>query len=245
MKKSSWMILFVSAVLSAGLRVWQMLAGFEESGLAKRGFVPGLALPVVLLAAAVYFTLSARSLPGRRADALRLAKEFRFADNMPAVFGAVAGSFLVMLGGGLYFVKSGRSALTMLLAVFAVAAAASVLYTAFALYRGSEVQNLALLAPICALVLMLVYIYRADATDPVLTRTYVEILAVSALTLSVSLRAAFVFGGSAPRRFLPIAALAVILSVTAAAECAEASHIALFAGCAAIELGFLAAADFS
>lgn len=244
MKKTSWPIWIVFTAAAAGLRAWQTLAGFEESGLARRGFVPGLLLPAVLLAAAAYFVWDGRTLPPRRADALRLARDFRFADNMPAVFLAVAGPFLVMLGSVLFVRAAGGTAVSLLLAAFAVAAALSVLSVVFALYRGNEAQNLALLVPICALVVFLIFIYRTNASDPVLARTYVETLAVAALTLSAAQRAAFVFGGSAPRRFVPLGALSALLALTAAADGSGLSHIALLVGSAAIELGFLTAAAF-
>lgn len=243
MKKTDWAVFGLFAILSAGLRFWQTLDGYEASGLARRGFLPGLLLPVALLAAAVYFVFAARALPGRRSDTLRLGKDFRFADNMAAVSCVVTGSFLVMLGGGLSAFHSAGSTVTVLLALFAVVAAACMLYVVFALYRGNEVQGLALLVPICALIVFLVFAYRADASDPVLARTYIEILAVAVLTLSAAQRASFVFGGSSPRLYVPVSAVAALLAIAAAAEGGSLSRLALFVGCAAVELGFLAAAD--
>jgi len=244
MKKSNWLIWILFTAGAMGLRAWQMLAGFESSGLAKHGFVPGLLLPAVLLAAALLFALRARTLPARRDDVLRLRREFRFADNLPAVLCVVTGSFLVMLSGGLFAVSAAGSVTRLLLALFAAASGACALYVVFALYRGSEAQGIALLVPICALIDFLVYLYRADASDPVLARTYIEILAVAALTLSTTQRAAFVFGGSAPRRYVPVSAVAALLALTAAVEGGGLSRLALLVGCAAVELGFLAAADF-
>lgn len=243
MKKTDWTVFGLFAILSAGLRLWQTRAGYEASGLAKRGFLPGLLLPVVLLAAAVYFAFAARSLSGRRADTLRLGLDFRFTGNMAAVACVVTGSFLVMLGGGLSALNSDGSTVTVLLAVFAIAAAACMLYVVFALYRGNDAQGLALLVPICALVVFLVFVYRVDASDPVLARTYIEILAVAALTLSAAQRASFVFGGGSQRLYVPVGAVSAFLAIAAAAEGGSLSRLALFAGCAAVELGFLAAVD--
>lgn len=242
MKKTNWLIWIGFTAVSAGLRAWQTLAGYEAGGLAKRGFVPGILLLFVLLASAVCFAVRARSLPGKRADAFRLSEDFRFADNLPAVLLAVTGSFLVLLGGGLYVLRALGSLAPMLLGLFAAVAAACGLYTVFALYRGDEVQSLALLAPICALVVFVVYVYRADASDPVLARTYIEILAVAALTFSAAQRAAFVFGGSAMRCYVSVSEFAALLALCAAAEEGTLARAALYIGCAAIELGFLAAA---
>jgi threonylcarbamoyladenosine tRNA methylthiotransferase MtaB len=83
-----------------------------------------------------------------------------------------------------------------------------------------------------------------SGSDPVLARTYIEILAVAVLTLSAAQRASFVFGGSSPRLYVPVSAVAALLAIAAAAEGGSLSRLALFAGCAAVELGFLAAADF-
>ena len=243
MKKMTWLMWICFAAAAAGLRAWQTLAGYEESGLARHGFLPGTLLPLVLLAAAVCFVLAARSLPGRRADVLRLATDFRFEGNMPAVLCAVTGSFLVMLGGGLFAVNAAGTTAKLLLGLFAVIAAAGALYVVFALVRGNEAQGVALLAPICALIVFLIYVYRADASNPVLARTYVEILAVAALTFSAAQRAAFVYGDSSPRRYVPVSAMAALLALTAAAEGGGLARCALLAGCAAVELGFLAAAE--
>jgi len=243
MKKTNCLLWLAFTAASVALRVWQNVAGYEETGLARRGFLPGLLLPVTLLAAAVCFVLLARSLPGRRADGRRLAADFRFTDNMPAVFCAVAGSFLVMIGGGLYAVSAVGSLMTMLLALLAVAAGGCTLYAVFALYRGGEAQGMALLVPVCASMAFLVLVYRANAVDPVLSRTYVEIVAVAALTFSASQRAAFVYGGSAPKRYVPLSAMSALLALTAATEGGGLHRAALLIGCAAVELGFLLAAE--
>lgn len=245
MKHNNRLIWMLFAVVSAGLRVWQNLAGYEDTGLARRGFLPGILLPVVLLAAAVVFTRRARSLPGRQADALRLAVDFRFTGNLPAAACAVAGSLLVMLGGVL-FAASAAVNVRIPLGLFAVAAAACTLYTALALYRGNGTpQSLTLLVPICALVVFLVFLYRADASEPVLARIYVEILAAAALTYSATKRTAFAYGGSSPRRYAPAGAVAALLALTAASEGGSIARVALLAGCAAIEAAFLEAADFA
>lgn len=244
MKKTTWLVWSCFAAAAVGLRAWQTLAGYEESGLARQGFLPGALLPLVLLAAAACLALSARSLPGRRDDVLRLAADFRFEGNMPAVLCGVTGSFLVMLGGGLYAVNAAGAAAKLLLALFAVFAAACALYVVFALARRNEAQSIALLAPVCALIVFLVFVYRADASNPVLARTYVEILAVAALTFSATQRAAFAYGDSSPRRYVPVSAMAALLALTAAAEGGGLARCALLAGCAAVELGFLAAAEF-
>jgi len=242
MKKSNWLLLALSAVSAVLLRVWQNRTGFEESGLAIRGNLPGILLPVVLAAAAAYFIVSLRALPKRCEEPL--SARFRFRGNLAAVFCAVAGAFLVMSGAALSIVsRSGR--VEVLLALFAIAAAVCVLGTVFALSRGGEASGLALLVPVCALLVYLIYGYRANASEPVLARIYIAILAGCALTLSSLKRVAFAYRDGTPRSFAVTGAMAVILALAAAADGTGLSAAMLFAGCAAIELGFLAAADLS
>ena len=99
------------------------------------------------------------------------------------------------------------------------------------------------MVPACALIGFLIVLYRLDASDPVLRKIYIEILAASALAYSAIERAAFVFRNGAPRIYLPVSAMAVVLSVTAAAERRSPAFALFFAGSALLELGFLAALD--
>ena len=131
-----------------------------------------------------------------------------------------------------------------LLTPLAVAAALCLLYAVFALYRGAAVQGVALLVPVCALAVYLILLYRADAFDPVLARTCVELLAVAALTFSALERAAFAFRNGSPRVFLPACAMSVVLALCAAAEGGGFARLALFLGGALVEAGFLLAAEF-
>lgn len=243
MKKSNWLMLVLFAAVAAGLRVWQELTGFDAVGLAIRGNVPGVLLPAALALAAVWFVLSARALPARGANVGDLAKTFRFEDTT-SVICAVAGAFLVLAGAAATIARDGSSTQTLLLSVFAMAAAVSVLYAVFALRRGNEVQGVALLVPVCCLVVHLIFLYRADASDPVLARIYVEILAAALLTLGSLELAAFAFHSGAPRSYVPVNALGAILAVAAASERQSLASVLLFTGCALVELGFFAAAEF-
>lgn len=243
MKKTDSLILVLAGGLAVGLRVGQMLTGFDDAGLPIAGQLCGLLLPVVLVLAAAYFVFSARKLPKKRGECGGLADCFRFSGNMTATVGAVAGAFLVMAGGAAGLMGRGSAGFA-LLSVFAVAAALSVLYVVFALYRGKSAQGIALLVPVCCLVVYLIFIYRTDASNPLLARIYVEILAIAALTYAALERAAFAFGNGSPRVYLPVNAMAAVLAACAAAEGRSMASVLLFAGCALAELGFLSAADF-
>ena len=243
MKKTHWLIFAAFAAAAALLRVLQNHTGFEETGLAVRGNLPGLLLPVVLVLAAAYFTSAAWKLPAKRDESAELADRFALEDTMPLA-GIVAGAFLVAAGAAAAFVSSGSSLAMLLLAVFGIASALSVLYVAFTLRRGGDVQGVALLVPVCALVVYLIFLYRADASDPVLARIYVEILTVALLTFSAIERAAFAFRNGSPRLCRCAGVMAALLALTAAADGKSLAALLFFAGCALVELGFLAASKF-
>lgn len=240
MKKKQWMLLALFAALSAFLRILQNATGFEDSGLAVRGNLPGLLLPVVLAVAVGCFFWTARELPMRRDAAKGLADSFHFEDTLVLTC-AVSGAFLICGSAVLTLAGFGPSGMA-LLTPLAVVSGVCLLYTVFTLYRGGEPQGLALLAPVCCLAVYLVFLYRADASDPVLAHIYIEILAVAALTFAALERAAFSYRDGAPRIYVVASALAVILSVTVAAQWQSLASVVLYVGCALIELGFLAAA---
>jgi len=242
MNKKNRLIFAAFLAAAALLRCFQMLTGFDAAGLPEPSGLPGLLLPVVLLAAAVFFFLAARQLPGRRLLTDEMRSYFRFPD-MPAVLCSVAGSFAVLAGGALTLLRSGGTAMILLLGVFACAAALCVLLSVFSLYRGENPQGVLLLVPVCALAVYLVFLYRVDAANPILAEIYIEILAVAALTYSSLERAAFAFRNGSPRVFLWSSAMAAILSACAAAELRSLAASLIFLGFALVEAGFLLAAD--
>ena len=237
MNKTGWIALALAAP-AAALRLWQLGSGFDSAGLPVRGNLPGILLTVLLAGAAAYFIYTARRLPAQRDAVGGLSDRFSFRGGA-AVGCAVAGTFLILLGAAAAVLFSTRGLSTLLLAMFAAAAAFCLLYVTSALRRAQEPQGTALLVPVCCLVVYLIFVYRADAVDPVLARVWVELLALSALTLSTLELAAFAFRGGAPRVFVPACALALILSVTAAAECRSLASAALFLGSALLSFTFL------
>ena len=243
MKKTNWLIFAAFAAAAAVLRVWQNHTGFEDNGLAVHGNLPGLLLPVVLALAAAYFVAAAWKLPAKRDESAELADHFALEGALPLA-GIVAGAFLVAVGAVMALMSGGSSLPVLLLAVFGVTSAFSVLYVAFALRRGGDVQGVALLVPVCALVVYLIFLYRADASNPVLARIYVEILTVALLTFSAIERAAFAFRNGSPRLCRCAGVMAALLALTAAADGKSLAALLFFAGCALVELGFLAASKF-
>ena len=65
-----------------------------------------------------------------------------------------------------------------------------------------------------------------------------------ALTLTAMERAAFAYRNGAPRIYVPLSAMSVVLALTAATDQKSLPVTLLFAGWALIELGFLAEAKF-
>ena len=242
MKKISWAALIVFSAAAAALRALQCRTGFDEAGLPVGGVLLRAAVPGVLLLAAAYFVLAARRLSAKRGDCGRFSENFHFSGDTTAAACAIIGVFLVMAGAAASVL--GRGSLRQGALVLAMAAAAGAVCTlggVFVLYRGVDARGTMQLIPVCSLVIYLVFLYRADASDPVLAGIYVELLALAALTYSALERVAFAFRNGAPRLCFSAGALSVVLALTAAAECRSLAAALLFAGCAFMELGFLAA----
>ena len=169
---------------------------------------------------------------------------FDFAETLPVML-CVLGAFALFASAAASLLFPSRTLLTILLAVFRLAAGASVIYALFALRRGESVSGVVLLTPVYALVLQLIFVYRVTAVDPVLAHFYPEILALAALTAAFLEFSAFSFRNGAPRIFVPLAAMAVILCVCTAVGTHELSLLLFYPGFALILLGYCAAADFS
>lgn len=168
---------------------------------------------------------------------------FRF-DAAASLMLTVLGAFLLIGTAVLTLLDPWRTMLSMLLSVFWFACAACVIYVLFALRRGIAFPGVVLLTPVCALVLQMIVSYRNSAADPVLGHLYIEILALAALTMTFLELAAFAFRNGAPRQYLPLSALSVILCACMIAERRSVVSMAFYAGFALILLGCCSAADF-
>lgn len=240
MKQTTWVPLALFSVAAAALRLWQKLSGFEATGLAIPGNLPGMLLPVVLLIAAAFFLISSRKLPGYRPERCNLTAYFNFPEKKHSAILAIIGAFLAALGGAAVLL-SGSVPLRPVLGMFAVAAAVCTLYTAFGLSREEPVSGMALLVPVCCAGVYLFWVYRTGASDPVLQAIYIRILAVSGLTYCTAERAAFAFENGNPRRYAAAAGITVVLCTAGFADGQGLAASLLFAGSALIELGFLTA----
>lgn len=97
---------------------------------------------------------------------------------------------------------------------------------------------LLLISPVC-MVARLVLAYRVDSVNPALQTYYVEILALTFMTLAFYRLASFAYHAAKSRRFALYAGVGVALCLTALADGESISALLLYAGGAVTLLGFL------
>ena len=242
MKKLFGLLILFSAAASF-LRILDLRTGFDDA-LLPVGGKASLALPLVLAAAAAVFVLLARSYPAQRDLGGSIGEYFDFTETLSVML-CVLGAFALFAGAVLSVITPLHTASAVLLSVLQLVAGVSVIYTLYVLRRGDTPAGAVLLTPVYALVLRLIFVYRATAADPVLAHFYIEILALAALTAAFLEFSAFSFRNGAPRLFVPLTAMAVILCFCTAAGAREPAPLLLYSGFALILLGYCAAADFS
>lgn len=98
--------------------------------------------------------------------------------------------------------------------------------------------TLLLAAPVC-MVARLVLAYRVDSVNPALQAYYVEILALTFLTLALYRLSGFACRAAKTRRFAVYAGAAAALCIAALGDGESLSALLLYAGGAAVALGFL------
>ena len=244
MKIVHWIMLALFSAAAGLLRLGLLSHGFDESGLPVAMNVETLALPALLVLAAVVMALLAHRLPARRGLCAGMDMYFDFDRSTFAVMLMVLGSFALIGSAVCALVFSLRTTLTMLMSAFIVVGAVCLLWATTALRRRTEFPGVVLLVPVCALVLTLIFFYREHAADPILRHYYVETLALAALTVLLLEFAAFAFRGGAPRLLMPASTMSVILCAAALAARPTLAEILFYAGGACIALGIGAAADF-
>ena len=238
-----WLLLVLFSAAAALARLRLLAVGFDADGLPVPMDLNTMALPAVLIVAAVIALIMARRYPAQRELCGSMDLYFAFDRSTLAVMLMVLGSFALIGSAVCSLVFSLRTTLTMILSVFLAVGAACLLYATTALRRKAEFPGIALV-PVCAMVLALILFYRDHAADPVLRHYYVETLALAALTVLLLEFAAFAFRGGAPRLLMPASTMSVILCAAALAARPTLAEILFYAGGACIALGIGAAADF-
>ena len=195
-----WLLLVLFSAAAALARLRLLAVGFDADGLPVPMDLNTMVLPAVLVVAAVIAVIMARRYPAQRELCGSMDLYFAFDRSTLAVLLMVLGSFALIGSAVCSLVFSLRTTLTMILSVFL---AACLLYATTALRRKAEFPGVALLVPVCAMVLALILFYREHAADPILRHYYVETLALAALTVLLLEFAAFAFRGGAPRLLMP------------------------------------------
>ena len=240
-----WLLLVLFSAAAALARLRLLAVGFDADGLPVPMDLNTMVLPAVLVVAAVIAVIMARRYPAQRELCGSMDLYFAFDRSTLAVLLMVLGSFALIGSAVCSLVFSLRTTLTMILSVFLAVGAACLLYATTALRRKAEFPGIALLAPVCAMVLALILFYREHAADPILRHYYVETLALAALrnseletTYAPTARAA------ASAKMMPASTMSVILCAAALAARPTLAEILFYAGGACIALGIGAAADF-
>ena len=226
------------------VRLYELEHCFDAEGLPLRTFPY---LPALLLLCAAVLFLLARRLPPQDRLIGDFSNFFRF-ERAGALFGAVCGALLLIAAAVLsQILQPIPSAFRLLMSVFLALCGAAVLYIVVALRKKSRFAPTALLAPVCYLVVQLILVYRDNAKDPVLAHYYPLLLALAALCLSFLFLAAFAFRNGAPRLYVPLTNLALILSMAALADLftIDLSQAAALLGFLLVSASFLDAADFA
>ena len=239
-----WITLALFSAAAVLLRIRLLALGFDAAGLPSAMNLETLALPALLVLAAVVTALLSRRLPARRELCAGMELYFSFDRSMLAVLLMVLGSFALIASAVCALVFAPRTTLAMLMSAFAAAGAVCLLYATTALRRRKDFSGVALLVPVCAMVLTLILFYREHAADPVLRHYYVETLALAALTVLLLEFAAFAFRGGAPRVLVPVSAMSVILCAAAIAARPALADLLFYAGGLCLALGIGTAADF-
>lgn len=131
-----------------------------------------------------------------------------------------------------------------MMGALALASAVSLLPAAVSCRRRPGVRPriaspaLLLIPPVC-MVARLVLAYRVDSVNPALAAYYVEILALTFLTLAFYRLSSFAYHAARTRRFALYAGAAVVLCLTAVADAGGLPAALFYIGAALTLLGFL------
>ena len=239
-----WLLLVLFSAAAALARLRLLAVGFDADGLPVPMDLNTMVLPAVLVVAAVIAVIMARRYPAQRELCGSMDLYFAFDRSTLAVLLMVLGSFALVASAVCALVFAPRTTLAMLMSAFVAAGALCLIYATTALRRRTSFSGVALLVPVCAMVLTLILFYREHAADPVLRHYYVETLALAALTVMLLEFAAFAFRGGAPRVLVPMSTMSVILCAAALAARPSLAEILFYFGGAWIALGIGEAADF-
>lgn len=235
------------------LRLLQNRTGFEpDTGLPIPGNIPAMALPTLLVLAAVaVYLLACRCLP-QKAEEKSFGELFQLEDKggLSAVLAGgcimaasgvlelldtVGGSAAAVSADGMEVVAVGAGTGGSGMAIGVLSAAAGICLVAGAiLCRKEHTQPLILLAvPVCLLV-RLILVYRLRSTDPVLADYYLEILGLMFLILAVYRLSGFAVQMGRPRLFAFYAGVTAVLALTMLPDGVSSAVLLMLGGALAL-----------
>lgn len=235
------------------LRLLQNRTGFElDTGLPIPGNIPAMALPALLVLAAVaVYLLACRCLP-QKAEEKSFGELFQLEDKggLSAVLAGgcimaasgvlelldtVGGSAAAVSADGMEVVAVGAGTGGSGMAIGVLSAAAGICLVAGAiLCRKEHTQPLILLAvPVCLLV-RLILVYRLRSTDPVLADYYLEILGLMFLILAVYRLSGFTVQMGRPRLFAFYAGVTAVLALTMLPDGVSSAVLLMLGGALAL-----------
>lgn len=243
------------------LRLWQNRTGFEaDTGLPVPGAPAGIALAAWLLAVTAALVLLVCRLPRETGDGPAFPQAF-LSENSLLLMLALAGVCLMAASGGLDLAaglggpddggtmllsttagvrvsSKGQLLMGALALLSAAALFPAVLFCKRGVRRGASFPGVLLLAPPVCLVVRMVLVYRIDSVDPALEAYYVELLALTLMTLAFYRLSSFAYQAGRTRRFALYAACAVVLCLAALGD-GGLSEALFYAGGGLALLGFL------
>lgn len=211
------------------LRSYHNRTGYEPgTGLPRNGPFWPLLLLFALAAAAVFLLL--RSTPKDRAPCRFCTRFATCGDLVPTML--MVGDFL-LAASGVWTVAAvlrdpNSNPAAMVPGILTVLCAAALFFVISGCIRQVDIPRNLLLVPVGYYVIQLILNYRSYSVNPVLERYYVEILALAALLLTFYKLSAFAFVCAQIRQLALCATLAVIVCLTALADCTGAMPQALF-----------------
>lgn len=220
-----------------GLRLIQNRTGFDpETGLA----LPSAAGTALIIALAI---LAA----GELFLALRLSREkvdfaHHFAPPEKSLTALIIGCMMLVAGGillALEGVSTGGGIAPIVTGALALLTGGGFVFLARQMRAWDEPDVTPTLPSLFFGVFLTLTVYLPTASDPVLERYYLPVLAAAMAAYSFGRLAGFLRKESSPRGFTPVGDLAVMLSIAAIADGGRALSL-LFGGCALVLSVFLA-----
>lgn len=224
-------------IILLGLRLIQNQTGFDLATGLARPSVAGAALPIALAVLAVWELLLVRK-QGREKPSF----DSHFAPPEQSLTALVIGCMMLAAGGILLLVENlaaGRSIPALVTGVLAVLTGGGFLILGRQMRAWDELTVLPTLPSLFFGVFLVLTTYLPAASDPVLARYYLQVLAAALAAYAFGQLAGFLRRESTPRAFTAVGELAVMTSIAAIADGGRAMSL-LFAGCAVVLSVFLA-----